>query len=224
MDLMSDLEAFLRHNVEGYLFGDLREMQKIEVGYPLLMTTFAGIELMGALLSSNPFQAHSRGADYFKSYWKGYLYPNLTDSEMIGGVLYQLMRHGIAHGFVLKGPIGVVRNEPVIHLRRDTSGIIYVDAVRLADDFMASYSVYVKPLVTSDTATGATSIGQRLAEMDSAYQAQASKLSPLSAFAFGPIAETAAISQSITPNNPSTIGPSGPSGPTFGSKLPSNGP
>ena len=221
---MSDLEDFLKHNVEGYLFGDLREMQKIEIGYPLLMTTFAGIELMGALLSSSPFQAHGKGADYFKSYWKDYLYPNLKDSETIGSVLYELVRHGIAHGFVLKGPIAIVRNEPASHLSRDAGGIVYVDAVKLADDFMASYSTSVKPLVTSGSATGITNLDHRLAEMDAIYRAQAAKLSPLSAFPFGAIAATTAISQSATPQNSGTVGPSGPSGPTFGSKLPSTGP
>lgn len=128
---MTDLQGFVQHNIKGYLFGDLRKMQAIEVGYPLLMTTFAGVELVGALTSTSTFD-RSHGSPYFLSYWTTYLYPSLGSTKQVGEVLYQLIRHGIAHGFVLKGPMGVVRNDSASHLTRDSSGLILVDAVQCA--------------------------------------------------------------------------------------------
>ncbi len=116
---MKDLEAFLKHNVEGYLFSDLREMQRIPIGYPLLMATFAGIELLGALLSTSQFDKE-KGSDYFTSYWTTWLYPNLNNTETIGRVLYKLVRHGIAHSFMLKGPIVIVHSQPGIHLIKNS--------------------------------------------------------------------------------------------------------
>jgi hypothetical protein len=129
---MPDLNAFVEHNIEGYLFNDLRHMQQIPVGYPLLMATFAGIELLGALTSPATFNPY-RGSSCFQSYWTAHLYPRLKDTNRIGKVLYKLVRHGIAHGFVLKGPIGVTRDATHLHLTRNADGIIRVDAVRLAD-------------------------------------------------------------------------------------------
>ena len=222
---MTDLKAFLQHNVEGYLFGDLREMQRVPIGYPLLMTTFAGIELLGALLSTSRFNTH-HGSVYFTSYWKTHLYPGLKDTEAIGNVLYQLVRHGIAHGFLLKGRMAVVRSQPGVHLTQDSSGVIYVDAVQLATDLMDSFTAQVKPLVRS-TGGGVdvTSMAARLREMDADYRAQAAKLPVASVFPSDTVATTAAVSHSMAPNSgPANPEPSGPSGPTFGSKLPgSNG-
>lgn len=234
---MNDLEAFLQHNVEGYLFGDLREMQRIPIGYPVLMTAFAGVELLGALLSPLPFNTF-QGAVYFNSYWQTHLYPKLKDAETVGNVLYQLVRHGIAHGFVLKGPMAVVRSDPAVHLTRDSNGLIYVDAVQLANDLMASFAAHVKPLISTTTGTvNGVSMAARLKEMDTAYQTQANKLSVAAVFPIGTIVAAAPVSQSVAPSAGSVpptgptgptgpsgpSGPSGVSGPTFGSKLPEKG-
>jgi hypothetical protein len=217
---MTDLETFFQHNVEGYLFGDLREMQRVPIGYPLLMTTFAGIELLGALLSTSRFNTYD-GSVYFTLYWKTHLYPGLNDTEAIGNVLYQLVRHGIAHGFVLKGPMAVFCSEPGVHLTRDSSGLIRVDAVQLATDLMDSFTAQVKPLVTSTAGVDGTSMVARLREMETDYLAQAAKLPVASVFPLSTVATTANVSHSIASNSgPANRGQTGPSGPTFGSKLP----
>jgi hypothetical protein len=191
---MSNLEAFLQHNVEGYLFGDLREMQCVPVGYPLLMTAFAGIEMLGALLSTSRFSARN-GPTYFGSYWKTHLYPSLKGTEGIGNVLYKLARHGIAHAFVVKGPIGVVRSQPTLHLTQDSQGMFFIDAVQLANDFMESFEARVKPLVASVTgAINRTTMSARLQEMETDYQTQAATLLVTPVFPSARVATTAAVS------------------------------
>ena len=195
---MTTLEAFLHHNIEGYLFHDLREMQRVPVGYPMLMTTFAGIELLGALLSASGFNTRS-GPIYFSSYWETHLYPRLKDTKAIGNEIYQLVRHGIAHNFLLKGPMAVVRSEPTVHLTLDSDGNRLVDAVQLATDFMDSFTARVKPLVgsTAGEANGLTMVA-RLQEMETASRAQAA-VHAVTSFPSGGVATTAAMSHSIAP-------------------------
>jgi hypothetical protein len=196
---MTHLEHFLHHNVEGYLFHDLREMQRVLVGYPLLMTTFAGIELLGALLSPSRF---NKGVAwrYFGSYWETYLYPEVKNTNKIGEVLYQLVRHGIAHNFVLKGPIAVIRWQPPNHLTRDPEGVIYVDAVELANDFIESFTTRVKALVASKAGeVNSVTMAARLEEMETEYGDQATKLLVTQVFPLATVATTAAVSHSIAP-------------------------
>lgn len=196
---MTNLEAFLQHNVEGNLFRDLREMQRVPIAYPLLMTTFAGIELLGALLSVSRFKT-GRGAIYFSSYWKTHLYPRLKNTEAIGNVFYQLVRHGIAHHFVLKGPMAVVRSEPTVHLTQDCDGNRLVDAVQLATDFMDSFTARVKPLVASTAGeVNSMTMAARLQEIETAFRAQAATQLVTSIFPSATVATTAAVSHSIAP-------------------------
>lgn len=162
---MNDLDDFLKHNIEGYLFGDLRAMQSIPVTYPLLMSTFAGVELLGELLYEKDAPKRSeRGRAYFVEYWTEYLYPLSTSA--IGNSLYTLVRNGIAHGFAPRGPIAVSREDPQRHLHRDASGVVIIDAVKLADDFIASYHHCVKPRV--EAADGRT-VSATFARMKEEY-------------------------------------------------------
>ena len=203
---MADLTKFLKKNVEGYLFHDLQSLigpaplpdqTDSGVGYPLLMTSFAGIELLGALLSVKKFDTNS-GSTYFKSYWTIYLYPSLQDGNMIADSLCQLVRHGIAHAYVLKGQIGVGRRQPALHLKRDASGLVYVDAVKLAEDLIKSYETKIFSIVSSKTGNvNGNTMAQRLNEMEQAYKAQAISR-PLPAFP-STVAESAAVSTSFVP-------------------------
>lgn len=210
---MADLATFLKHNVEGYLFNDLRALQGPPpppgtqdpgLCYPLLMTSFAGIELLGALLCEEPFRRDA-GNIYFRGYWIKYLYPLLPESEETACTLYQLVRHGIAHAYVLKGPIGVVRRQPAFHLKRDVSGLFYVDAVQLAEDFMKSYESNVLSILSTTTgAVNHATMTTRLGEIEAAYNDQAAKR-PIT-FAPGAVmAESVAYSSTLTP--PITFGP-----------------
>lgn len=63
------LDELLAKNVDGYLLGDIESLVRVEAqgkdagacGYPLLMTVFGGIELLGALSSPNGVQRFGRG-------------------------------------------------------------------------------------------------------------------------------------------------------------------
>jgi len=175
---------FLEKNIEGYLFKDLlsligppptKNQQDEGVTYPLVMTAFAGIELMGALLSDDQFNA-SNGKTYFRNYWTKYLYPSVMDGDKIADYLYQLVRHGIAHVFLLKGPIGIVRRQPAYHLKRDESGLFFVDAVQLANDFIRSYESNVPSMQSASTGkVNNATMTTRLGEIEAVYNDQAAK-------------------------------------------------
>lgn len=203
---MTALTDFLANNVQGYLFHDLRAMQATvappgtpggSLGYPLLMATFAGIELLGALLSPTAFDTDS-GATYFKRYWSDVLYPSRAASNEID-IVYRLARHGIAHTFLPKGALGIVKGQPTYHLVHGQSGEFYVDASQLAADLIESYELRVRPfLSTPNVLVDAARMGSRLAEMTIKYTKQAGSL----------------VSASNTSGYiGSTSGPVGPSGP-----------
>ena len=183
---MVDLNTFLQQNVEGYLFEDLRTMkvaspargkQAGAVGYPLLMSAFAGIELLGALLSSDPFNK-DKGAQYFGTFWRNYLYATNATRAAAGDALYRLIRHGLAHVYVTKGDISVFKHQPGLHLVRGSDGSICVDAAQLADDLEDCYKSKVKPLVGASTGVSGASMTKRLDEMVAVYRAQATKVLP----------------------------------------------
>jgi len=204
---MANLAKFLAKNIEGYLFNDLRSLigtpplagqEDKGVGYPLVMTAFAGIELLGALLSKKTFDAHD-GDIYFKNYWTKYLYLSLPDTENIGVSLYRLVRHGIAHSYVLKGQIGVLRRQPSLHLKRNDGGLVCIDAVQLANDLIQSYDSIVPSIVALRTGTvNGITMSQRLNEMEDRYKTQASSR-PLSSFPNITVAESTAISTTFSP-------------------------
>jgi hypothetical protein len=144
---MPDLAGFMAHNIEGYLFGDIRKLQVpdatvVGVGFPLLMTVFSGIEFIGSLLSPHSTERA------FGYYWKTHLYPALPRASF-GIPLYKLVRNGIAHSFLLKGNLGVLQRNTHLHLGRDTGGRFIIDAAALADDFIASYDRVVRPILSA---------------------------------------------------------------------------
>jgi hypothetical protein len=175
---MADLGDFLAHSVEGYLFGDLKAMQAVSqaegargggLGYPMLMTTLAGIELLGALLIEQPFDAHA-GKKYFQAYWKSYLYPNDPPKAAAADIAYALARHAIAHTFLLKGRLAVVKGRPTVHLALGSSGEFYIDATQLALDFIDSYDSRIKPSLDNPSGrVNSVTMGQRLSELELSY-------------------------------------------------------
>jgi hypothetical protein len=156
-----ELRSFLAHNVERYLFGDLERMGNLRdippplgggVGYPVLQSAFAGIELLGGMVASEPFSAEAKaGRSYFVGYWESYLYPNQAFAREIANAVYTLFRNGIAHTFLPKGAVGVYVGNAPMHLKRDASGVVYLDALQLASDLKKSYFDRVLPVVGDPT-------------------------------------------------------------------------
>jgi len=218
---MSHLDDFLVHNIEGYLFYDLRTMERDDpdgkgVGFPLLMSTCAGIEFFGALFSTSRFRPFGPGCEYFGEYWRSMLYSPPSPHAAFGDPTYQLIRHGIAHTFLLKGDVGVVRKQPSLHFTRDGQGMLLIDAVQLARDFVESYEKRVKPLLSAGASPGPRSnMEQRLLEMEADFKDQATKHGV--SFLNAPMmSATAPMTQSLPPAG--TLG--GPTGPLAPSDMP----
>jgi hypothetical protein len=188
-DKVDRLAAFLSKNVEGYLFKDLETLKDAEpstkpgdgfVGYPMLMTACAGIELFGALSSPNTFQARGKSAEYFANWWENYLYPN-DPEKSAGPCLYRLVRCGLMHGFLTKGDILVVKDRRELHLKLKDPGPapppgraqVYIDPVKLAEDLVTSFG-----LIKSDVDARrpkAASMADRFDEMVIACDSAANK-------------------------------------------------
>lgn len=182
---MADLKTFLKENVEEYLFEDLNTMKWVSLppgkttgalGYPILMATFAGIELLGTLVSPTTFSG-TVGGQYFYNFWKDYLYKGSPQGDM-GALIYKLTRNGLMHLYAVKGSITVTRNEPNKHLKYDTyCDVIYIDSIQLANDLIHVYKNDIQPLITK---TGGTingfTMADRLKEIESDYNNKMSNI------------------------------------------------
>ena len=144
---MSDFDEFLLTDVRGNLFRDLEAMRATTFAFPLAMTACAGIELLGLLLSPTEFDPDEKGVVHFLRYWNEYLYPSDPSKRELGNAVYQLIRHGIAHGFVLKGPFGIGCSQGMAHLSRYGGGAVYIDAAQLAADVLISFRERVEPII-----------------------------------------------------------------------------
>ena len=151
------LDQFLERFVEGYLFGDLRTMAAIKipadepfgaVGYPMVSSTLAGVELLGVLTADKIFNP-TEGALRFEEFWTGFLYRGQPDRQPMASLVYKLVRHGLAHTFMTKPVFVVVKERHPFHLCRTTEGIV-IDALTLADDLIAAYRLSVKPQLQND--------------------------------------------------------------------------
>jgi len=69
----------------------------------------------------------------------------------LGAVGHQLFRHGLMHLYLPKPGIGVVRDKPAWHLRRNPDdGSLIFDCEVLAVDFRRSYEEHSKQAVMDD--------------------------------------------------------------------------
>jgi hypothetical protein len=140
-----DLGEYLERMIDGYLLGDLDRMKGLQLGFPPLMASFAGIEFLGGLIDADPFAR--LGERYFINYWTTHLYPTHTSAADEAAAIYKLVRNGIAHCFVPKGLVGVGEMHGN-HLKREpSSDWLIVDPVELAADFKKSYHESFKPLL-----------------------------------------------------------------------------
>ena len=145
------LDEYLAQFVEGYLFEDLRSMAAVKltepqiyggVGYPMVATTLAGIELLG-ILTSDAFT--SRGGDKrFRDFWQQYLYPHCPERQPIATAIYELVRHGLAHTYTPKPSFVVTKGWDGRHMCRSEDSF-WIDSLTFADELIESYDLRVKP-------------------------------------------------------------------------------
>jgi hypothetical protein len=139
------VDEFLTRHVDRFLLDDLETMAGLPadtgpgtLGVPMVLTVFAGCELLGGMLSPGT----KRTA--FVSYWVERLYPG---ADRAGAeALYRLVRDGVGHAFIATPGLRVTRTRDERHLTRDGDAFI-VDALTLHDDFRASYASVRREMV-----------------------------------------------------------------------------
>ena len=174
-----EIAAFLERYVEGYLFEDLHSMAAIKlpegkdygaVGYPMVMSAFSGIELLGALTCAS---GRRRKADAFCAFWSEFLYPNDPDRAAIGGAVYALVRHGLAHSAMAKPMVMDSKGHDGRHLRRPPPNIaLWLDALTLAEELETAYFARLKPRAALDLRDV---MNDRLAELRDDYRRELEK-------------------------------------------------
>src|SRR5690349_10277604 len=134
------LDQYLERFVEGYLFEDLRSMAGVRlpagkeyggVGYPMVATTCAGIELLGVLTSATTFTGW-KGDKPFRDYWQQFLYPRRPERRELANAIYELVRHGLAHTYTAKPSFVVTKAHDGGHMG-GRNGQFFIDALTFAD-------------------------------------------------------------------------------------------
>ncbi|HTR56308.1 MAG TPA: hypothetical protein VMJ10_36795 [Kofleriaceae bacterium] len=170
-----DLKTFLGEFIEGALFMDLDTMAVAKpsatastpkygyLGYPMIMTAAAGIELLGILVAD---RYEERSQKNFKRYWKNYLYPSGPKRDVAEAV-YSLARCGITHNYAGKAPTISKSGEHLVRV----GDIVQIDAVQLATDLKESYFRQIRPIVdgTPSGDVTAKTMAKRLDDMLKAH-------------------------------------------------------
>jgi len=141
---MQDLERILHE----YLVKDLLALKETRVAFPTLMTVFAGVELLGALVTPGSFGTDERG---FRHYWTDYLYPASVRPRTVdeAEIIYEFARHGVMHHFFPRGMIGVTGSDPGAHLTCRSDGVLTIDVRVLVDDFVRVYEQRIDPILAT---------------------------------------------------------------------------
>ena len=144
------LDNVLEVLVEGYLLGDLESMateinsKEIgAVGYPMAMTVLAGSELLGALTSD------VADTNRIEEYWTIHLATVNKTYGDLGEIASDLYRNGIAHSYLSRLGVVVLRGDPDRHLQLTGDGVV-LDCIELYKDFRRSYEDYAKLSILDD--------------------------------------------------------------------------
>ena len=88
------------------------------VGYPMVMTAVSGIEVLGVLTSGASYNKDN-GAARFGEFWRSYLYVHKRGLQRLDSVVYEFVRHGLAHSFMTQSKVSVTKYRDSRHLHRD---------------------------------------------------------------------------------------------------------
>ena len=119
------------------------------VGYPIVMTSLSGIEVLGALTSRTKFVA-GNGAARFREFWRNFLYAERPAFSKLDTLVYEFVRHGLGHSFMTKPMVVITKYRAAEHLCRRNDDVLSIDAFTLADDLERAYVERVKPRVNGD--------------------------------------------------------------------------
>lgn len=143
MDTYAAERDNLRALFDRYLLPDLRRLRPLrpdETGagaclYPLALTLMAAIEFSGALLDDAAYDIR-KNQHYFTAYWQR-MFEGRTVA-LDAAAVYKLLRHGLAHLYLPKGDVGVVRDASAVVLGLDEEGRRAVNVDALAADYEAA--------------------------------------------------------------------------------------
>ena len=178
-------DEFLEQFIEGYLFEDLQTMSQITpdparpygaVGYPMLMTIMSGMELLGGLLVSANQDYKPRGnSANFKNFWDKYFSREFPKYATLGGLVYQLVRNGIAHSFIAKHGIVVNKlSQEAIELDSKNKEL-HLNPNELYYEFKQSYVNRVKPIFLGESQHDGLTVDilqQRINTLDNNYHTE----------------------------------------------------
>lgn len=177
------LQQFVDEFIDGYIASDLETMSDSaratgmkygDVGYPMVSTTLAGIELLGGLLlpSASRFTTKN-GMSRFLLFWDNYLVKDFPVYKGFGKLFYNLLRSGIAHTYTAKHGVYVTKGSATPLRFDDTNRRVYIDSNVFAQDFLTAYRNNVTPLVSMvdpTTDPNAISMQTHLDEMISLFE------------------------------------------------------
>jgi hypothetical protein len=152
------LDEYLQEFIEGYLLEDLHAMAQIElapgkrhgaVGYPMVMPVLSGIEVLGVLTSRAKF-SENNGAARFGEFWRQYMYPERPALQRLDTLVYDMVRHGLAHSFLAKPMVRVTKHRDSLHLSRTSSDVFVLDALTFADEFETAYHQRLRPEISGE--------------------------------------------------------------------------
>lgn len=184
------IQDFLSQFVEGYLFHDLDSMEKITlppgqndgaVGYPMIATSLAGMELLGWILMPGNvnFDPARGGNSYFLNFWDNYLAKQYPRYANLGKLFRKLMRNGIAHNFVAKSGIIVQKGSNLAVTIDTTRQEIYIDCIVFCQEFRDTYQILVEPVLSGPTTgllTTVQDMQKRLDDLSQDYSSEAKAL------------------------------------------------
>jgi hypothetical protein len=168
------LDEYLTQFVEGYLLEDLHSMASITlapgkqhgaVGYPMVMTALSGIEVLGVLTARTKFSPDN-GAARFRDFWRQYVYADRPAFQRLDALVYEMVRHGLAHSYLAKPMIRVTKHKDPNHLCRVNDSVLVLDALTLADDFEKAYADGLRPKIEGEFKAN---MEQRFQEFREAY-------------------------------------------------------
>jgi hypothetical protein len=160
-----DFDGFIKNQITDYLLNDLQtirdnvrsNMHPGNAAYLMVGAICSGIEFIGTLVTE---QKVIPGCDVchkpeqirndfpFEHYCQDYLAKVDERYAVLGSLLRELVRNGIAHSFATKGRIGITRigTREGTHLVRVTEqGLLVINANYFFDDFKESYLRYALP-------------------------------------------------------------------------------
>ena len=184
------IDDFLAKFVKGYLLHDLESMAQISlppgqndgvVGYPMIATVLAGMELLGWILSPGNIVFDPAGGSngYFLNFWNNYFTKQYPQYSNLGRLFRKLMRNGIAHNFVAKSGIIVQKGSGQIVSIDSARQEIYIDCIVFYKEFEDTYHKLVEPIVNnlaSSSLTTKKDMQQRLDDLSLNYSSEAQRL------------------------------------------------